>query len=198
MSHKKNKARSAMPTKQEVFDFYKKTNPHSSIMRLMEKNSLAVWESEELCAHVMFIKASQSEIEEVLAEVSDKGSGSWKIDTEGRDLEGMSFRADDATGTTYYVLAIADKPGFEGIPVLAHEAVHTAVKILCDRKLPLDCDDSPDSHSEPMAYLVGSLVGFGLRTFYPDTNLGKILGPVDTKCLINYQKHRPESTKMVE
>ena len=198
MSNKNKKTHSVIPTKQEVFDFYKKTNPNSKVMKLMENNCLAIWSSDELCAHVMFIKATQSEIEEVLAEISDNGSGSWKIDTEGRELDGMSFRADDALGSTYYVLAISEKPGFEGIPVLAHEAVHTAVKILCDRKMPLDCDDSVDSHSEPLAYLVGSLVNFGITAFYPDTNIGKILNPVDTKCLINYQKHRPNATKMLE
>ena len=199
MGHKKSEAQEgACPTRQEVFDFYKKTNTDSKIVKLMENRCLAVWKSNELCAHVMFIKASQPEIEEVLAEISGEGPGSWKIDTEGRLLDGMSFRAEDASGSGYYVLAISEKPGYEGIPILAHEAVHTAVKILNDRKMPLDVGDGPDSHSEPMAYLVGSLVEFGIRKLYPELKLSQVLDPVDTKTLMYYHKNRPEKSKVVE
>ena len=153
--------------RQDLFDFYKAEKPDSSVIRLIEEHRLAVWHSDTE-ASVVFAMAPTKDLEAVLSEIALMSDGGYRIDTVGRNLDGMSFRAEDCLGQNYYVLALSDNLGIEnGISVLSHEAVHTAVKLLNDHRLTLDVDvDGRDA--EPLAYLVGTLVSFGLETFWPD------------------------------
>ncbi len=164
--------------RQDLFDFYKAEKPDSAVIRLIEQHRLAVWHSDTE-ASVVFAMAPTKELEEVLAEIAMLRGGGYRIDSDGRNLDGMSFRAEDCQGQNYYVLALADGMCIEnGISVLSHEAVHTAVKLLNDHRLTLDTD--PDGgNAEPLAYLVGTLVSFGLETFWPDTFRATQFDPIE-------------------
>lgn len=153
--------------RQDLFDFYKSEKPDSAVIRLIEKHKLAVWHSDTE-ASVMFVMAPTKELEDVLAEIALIQHGGYRIDSDGRTLDGMSFRAEDCNGQNYYVLALSNELCLEsGVSVLSHEAVHTAVKLLNDHRLTLDVGVE-NGNAEPLAYLVGTLVSFGLETFWPD------------------------------
>ena len=157
---------------------FKAKRPDSTVLRLIEENRLAVWQS-DTAASVVFVKARHEEIEEMLAEMAMVKSGKYKMETNGRKLDGWSFRAEDALRCTYYVLAISDELSERlGIPVLAHEATHTAVKLLTDHRLPLDAGVD-GGVAEPLCYLVGTLVRFGMHAFWPDKYADLRFNPVD-------------------
>ena len=164
--------------RKDLFDFYKAKRPDSTVVRLIEERRLAAWHS-DTGATVVFVKAPQQEIEKMLAEIAMLPSDKYKIDTEGRNLDGMSFRAEDSSDITYYVLAITRDYSFrDGMPVLAHEATHTAVKLLTDRRLTLDVDPK-HGKAEPLAYLVGTLVEFGMDALWPNKNGDLPIGPIE-------------------
>ena len=164
--------------RKDLFDFYKSERPNSTVVRLIEERRLAAWHS-DMGATVVFVKAPLKDIEMMLAEIAMMPSDKYKIDTRGRKLDGMSFRAEDSAGMTYYVLALPRDYSFrDGMPLLAHEATHIAVKLLTDHELTLDVDPK-DGKAEPLAYLIGSLVEFGMDTLWPDKNGYPPIGPIE-------------------
>jgi hypothetical protein len=164
--------------RQDLFDFYKSERPDSTVVRLIEEGRLAAWHS-DTGATVVFVKAPLTDLEMMLAEIAMLPSDKYKIDTQGRKLDGMSFRAEDSSGMSYYVLALTRDYSFrDGMPVLAHEATHTAVKLLNDHRLTLDVDPE-NGHAEPLSYLVGTLVEFGMDTLWPDKNGVPPIGPIE-------------------
>ena len=90
--------------RKDLFDFYKAKRPDSTVVRLIEERRLAVWRS-DTGATVVFVKAPQQEIEKMLAEIAMLPSDKYKIDTEGRKLDGMSFRAEAARTLVATVMA---------------------------------------------------------------------------------------------
>ncbi len=164
--------------RKDLFDFYKAERPDSTVVRLIEEGRLAAWHS-DTGATVVFVKAPLTDLEMMLAEIAMLPSDKYKIDTQGRKLDGMSFRAEDSSGMSYYVLALTRDYSFrDGMPVLAHEATHTAVKLLNDHRLTLDVDPE-NGHAEPLSYLIGTLVEFGMDTLWPDKNGVPPIGPIE-------------------
>lgn len=155
-----------MTTENETFDFYDEVLSHLTITKLLKEKHLSEFVHSDTGARVVLAKCGMKELETLLGELAGPGSDGYRIDTESRKLDGMSFRANDADGQCYYVMALnTESEGGYAIKVLAHEAVHTALKILNDHRLPLDSGD--DQAGEPLAYLVGALVGFGLKELFP-------------------------------
>ena len=177
--------------RQDLFDFYKAEKPESAVIRLIEEHKLAVWHSDTE-ASVMFVMAPTKELEDVLAEIALLSKGGYRIDTVGRNLDGMSFRAEDCLGQSYYVLALSDELCVEnGISILSHEAVHTAVKLMNDHRLTLDVGVD-GGNAEPLAYLVGTLVSFGLETFWPDKFKSTQFDPIEKMIVELSDKKRDE------
>lgn len=80
---------------------------------------------------------------------------------------------------TYYVLALTRDYRFRnGMSVLAHEATHTAVKLLNDHRLMLDVDPE-NGHAEPLAYLVGTRAEFGMDALWAGKNEALSIGPLE-------------------
>lgn len=152
---------------QETLDFPGEVLSNLTISRLLKEKHLFEFVHSDTQSHVIMTKCSLPELEVLLSELSGPEPSTYKIDTESRKLDGLSFRAEDVDSEMYYVLAICgDMPSGRGLAVLAHESVHTALKILNDHKLPPDAGF--DQAGEPLAYLVGSLVEFGIRNLFPD------------------------------
>lgn len=159
---------------------YKAKHPKSVVLRLVKDNRLGAWGT-IADSHVVFARFSKvKELEEVLTELSGDLENKYHINTENRVLDGMSFRSDDCMRRTYYVIAIDEKFSFRScIPILAHEAVHTAINILNDHRIALDADVGEGHNSESVSYLVGKLVELGLRTFWPKGAQPEELNPIE-------------------
>lgn len=153
----------------EMLEFYKSARPDSIVMKLMEERCLGVWRSDIGC-HVLFMRFHQvKDVEAVLDEIAAEPPGTHHIDQEGRRLNGMAFRAADSEGSTYYAIALMDSFGFRrSISILAHEAIHTAINILNDHKMTLDAEAGESHNSEPLAYLAGAIIDFGMQAFWED------------------------------
>lgn len=152
----------------DLLKLYSAAHPDSMVVKLMEANRIGVWRS-DTDSYVVFVRVPKiKDLETLIGELTGDFSAKFTIDTKDEVIKGMSFRASDCQGYTYYMLALIDKPGCRaGIPVLAHEATHTAVNILNDHRMTLDADMGKGGHvGEPLAHLIGTLVEFGMRTLW--------------------------------
>lgn len=165
---------------------YRKSNPSSVVLRLLDSGNFGVWKSRVFGTYVVFIRASFSDIEAV---VNELGRETYKLNTEGRTLNGMTFEAADKSGSPYHAIAVTGT-GNEIIPILAHEAVHAAVKILNSHRIPLGVEVDDESAGEPVAYLAEALVEFGLKLFLPDLKLPQFLSPLETLVYLDSQNSK--------